>query len=184
MMGSNGRALLRGFAPRGRGVAWRHAGRRAGLGWTAVAISMICAVAMGAGATGASASQAAARAARTLSLQESGQLRLTSKKGFTLNERGSASGAISGPIYIHLRLVSDSRVTAEVNMYPSGGSLSGSGSASYRVEGAVARFSGTLSISRGSGKYARARASGLRFSGTIRRRDDAVAVALSGPLSY
>lgn len=122
--------------------------------------------------------------AHTLSLNESGQLRLTSKKGFTLNERGSASGTISGTIYIHLYLVSQSRVTAEVNIYPHGGSLSGSGSASYRVEGAVARFSGTFSVTRGSGKYSRARASGLRFSGTIRRRDDAVAVDLSGPLSY
>lgn len=125
-----------------------------------------------------------AHAARTLTLSESGQLRLTSKKGFTLNERGSASGTISGAIYIHLHLVSQSRVMAEVNIYPRGGSLSGSGSASYRVEGAVARFSGTLSITRGSGKYAHARASGLGFTGTIRRRDDAVAVRLNGRLSY
>jgi hypothetical protein len=119
-----------------------------------------------------------------VSLSESGRLRLTSKKGFTLNERGLASGTISGSIYIHLHLVSQSRVTAEVNIYPRGGSLSGSGSAAYRVEGGHASFSGTLSITRGSGKYARARASGLRFTGTIQRRDDSVSVQLSGRLSY
>lgn len=122
--------------------------------------------------------------ARTVSLNEAGRLRLTSKKGFTLNERGPASGTISGTIYIHLHLVSNSRVTAEVNIYPQGGSLTGSGSASYRVEGGYAVFSGTLAITRGSGKYARAHASSLRFTGKIQRRDDSVSVQLSGPLSY
>jgi hypothetical protein len=127
---------------------------------------------------------ARAKLARTVSLSENGRLRLTSKKGFTLNERGTASGTISGSIYIHLHLVSDTRVTAEVNIYPRGGSLSGSGSASYHVIGGFAAFTGTLSITHGSGKYAHARSSGLRFTGTIQRRDDSVAVQLSGRLSY
>jgi hypothetical protein len=125
-----------------------------------------------------------AQAARTVSLHESGRLQLTSKKGFTLNERGSTSGTISGSMYIHLNLASPTKVTAEVNIYPRGGSLTGKGSAGYRVEGGVASFSGTLSITRGTGTYARARASSLRFTGTIQRRNDAVSVQLSGPLSY
>jgi hypothetical protein len=137
-----------------------------------------------AGATGEARHHAMAKLARTVSLSESGRLRLTSKKGFTLNERGSASGTIAGSIYIHLHLVSDTKVTAEVNIYPREGSLTGSGSATYHVVGGYAAFSGTLSITRGSGKYARARASGLRFTGTIQRRDDSVSVRLSGPLSY
>jgi hypothetical protein len=137
-----------------------------------------------AGARGVAWPSAIAKLARTVSLSESGRLRLTSKKGFTLNERGSASGTIAGSIYIHLHLVSSSKVTAEVNIYPRGGSLTGSGSASYHVVGGYAAFSGTLSVTRGSGKYARARASGLRFTGTIQRRDDSVSVQLSGPLSY
>lgn len=142
---------------------------------------------LGGGAAGiadAARPPAVARLARTVSLNESGRLRLTSKKGFTLNERGSASGTIAGSIYIHLHLVSDTRVTAEVNIYPRGGSLTGNGSASYHVVGGYAAFTGTLSITRGSGKYARARASRLRFTGTIQRRDDSVSVRLSGPLSY
>lgn len=137
-----------------------------------------------AGAKGVVQGRAVAKLARTVSLSEIGRLRLTSKKGFTLNERGSASGTITGPIYIHLHLVSNTKVTAEVNIYPREGSLTGSGSASYHVVGGYAAFTGTLSITRGSGKYARARASGLRFTGTIQRRDDSVSVHLSGPLSY
>jgi hypothetical protein len=131
----------------------------------------------------AGAAEPVAHASRTVNLNESGRLQLTSKSGFTLNERGSASGTITGSIYIHLHLVSSSRVTAEVSIFPSNGSLSGTGSASYHVNGGTAAFSGTLAITRGTGKYAQARASSLAFSGTIQRRNDAVTVRLSGPLS-
>ncbi len=118
-----------------------------------------------------------------MSLKEAGHLRLTSRHGFTLNEQGTVAGTIKGTIYIHLHLVSSNRVTAEVNIYPRGGSLSGHGSASYRVIGSFATFTGSLSVTRGSGSYARARASSLRFIGAIQRRTDAVAVQLSGPLT-
>ncbi|HEY3667522.1 MAG TPA: hypothetical protein VGL19_16055 [Polyangiaceae bacterium] len=132
----------------------------------------------------AGAAAPTASAARTVSLNESGRLHLTSKKGFTLNEQGSGSGTITGTIYIHLHLTSTNKVTAEVSIYPSGGSLSGNGSATYRVEGGYAVFAGTLAITRGSGKYAHAHASALRFTGQIQRRNDAVSVQLSGPLSF
>jgi hypothetical protein len=138
------------------------------------------------GAT-AAASRPAARASRTVALNETGQLHRTGSSAPTLNqplnEEGTAAGTICGPIYIHLHIVSNSRVTAEVNIYPRGGSLSGHGSASYHVNGAYAVFSGSLTVTRGTGSYAHARASSLRFTGTIQRRSDAVAVQLSGPLS-
>jgi hypothetical protein len=124
-----------------------------------------------------------ASASRTLSLSETGHLRLTSRHGFTLNEKGSATGTIRGTIYIHLHIVATNRVTAEVNIYPSGGSLTGYAHASYHVAGPTAGFSGTMSIARGTGRYGRARGSGLRFYGTIRRSDDAVTVYLSGRMS-
>src|ERR1700689_2998929 len=92
---------------------------------------------MAAAFAGAPACVAArARATRTYSLSETGHLHRTSGRGITinqdLNEQGSASGTIPGTIYIHLRVVSTNRVTAEVNIYPSGGSITGSAGASYR----------------------------------------------------
>jgi hypothetical protein len=121
-----------------------------------------------------------ALAARTLTLNETGSLHLTSKHGFTLNEQGSASGSIRGTIYVHLTIVSTSRVSAEVNIYPSGGSITGSGTASYRRGSTTADFSGSLSIANGTGGYAHAHGSGLSFSGTIARSNDAVTVHVSG----
>jgi hypothetical protein len=156
---------------------------RAGRAARASMCAVVFAGTLCAGATGA-VPIPAARVARTISLSETAQLHLTSKHGFTLNEQGSAAGTITGTMYIHLHVANNhGGVTAEVNIYPHGGFLSGSGSANYQVEGADAVFSGSLSITHGSGSYAGARASGLRFSGRIQRRNDAVSVKLSGSLS-
>lgn len=125
-----------------------------------------------------------ALAARTISLNETGHLRLTSKHNYTLNEQGFASGTASGAIYVHLTAVSSSRVRAEVNIYPHGGSLTGSGSGSFRRSGSTASFSGSMSIVRGTGSYARAHGSGLSFSGTIHEsNNDAIIVHVSGRVS-
>jgi hypothetical protein len=137
------------------------------------------------GVLGLGSSVAAARvfAARTITLNESGRIHLTSHRGFTLNEQGSASGTIRGTIYLHLKIVSTNRVTAEVNIYPSGGSLTGHASASYHVIGPTAHFSGSMEVVRGTGHFAHAHGSGLAFYGTIKRSNDAVTVYLSGRMS-
>jgi hypothetical protein len=119
-------------------------------------------------------------AAKTTNLNESGDLHLTSRHGFTLNEQGRASGTVAGPIYVHLKIVSSKRVTAEVNIYPKASSISGYGSASYRRAGATGYFSGSLSINHGTGSYSHAQGSGLSFSGTIRRSDYAITVHVRG----
>jgi hypothetical protein len=140
---------------------------------------------LGTGIAGAAGSLGSpfARAAKTISLSETGRLHRTSHSGLKLNEQGTTSGTIKGTMYIHLDVVSPNRVTAEVNIYPSGGSLTGTGSADYRVNGGTASFNGTLSIDRGSGSYAGAHGSGLSFSGTIQRLSGAVTVHLSGKMS-
>ncbi len=168
----------------GSNLYGRFSGRRAGrLGLLAALAAAMFGGFLSHGESRA-ATRPEARAARTFTLSESGRLRLTSHHGFTLNEQGSATGTIHGTIYIHLHVVSTNRVTAEVNIYPSGGgSLTGMASASYHPSGAVASFSGTMSIVRGSGHYAHARGSGLSFSGTIQRSNDAVTVRVSGRMS-
>jgi hypothetical protein len=130
------------------------------------------------------ASGATAHAARTITLSDSGKLHLTSHHTTHLNFQGTASGTIRGTIYIHLNVTSPSRVSAEVSIYPSNGSLTGVSTANYRANGGQATFSGTMSIKRGSGTYAHAHASALSFSGTIQRSNDATTVHVSGPLSY
>jgi hypothetical protein len=149
----------------------------------AVAATVSLAASLASGTLALSTSQAraaVASGARVLSLNENGSLHLTSKHGFTLNEKGLASGTVRGTIYVHLSIVSSSRVTAELNIYPSGGSITARGSASYHKERTRASFSGSIAIERGTGSYAHARGSGLSFSGTIARSNDAVTVHVAG----
>ena len=157
------------------------AGRRRILGACgAVALCSLPSFGLGGSALAASPR---GRAGRTISLSETGRLHLTSHRGLTLNEAGQASGTVAGKIYIHLKIASTNRVTAEVNIYPSGGSLTGYAQASYHVAGPVAKFSGSMSVTRGAGSYAHAHGSNLAFSGTIERSNDSVSVRLSGHLS-
>jgi hypothetical protein len=147
----------------------------------ATAVSLATGWASGALAPSTSAAHSPiASDAKALSLNENGDLRLTSKQGFTLNERGLASGTVKGTIYVHLKIVSSNRVTAELSIYPNGGSITAQGSASYHEESVLARFSGSISIERGTGSYAHARGSGLSFSGTIQRSNDSVTVHVAG----
>jgi hypothetical protein len=130
------------------------------------------------------AAHTSARAARTITLIENGRLHLTSKHNFTLNEAGSASGTAAGAIYVHLTAVSSTRVTAEVNIFPRGGSLSCYGAGSYRRSGSTVEFLGSMSISRGTGRYSHIHGAGLRFSGSIAESDrDAITVRVSGRVS-
>ena len=125
-----------------------------------------------------------AHASRTISLNETGRLHLTSKHNFTLNEQGSATGTVTGTIYVHLTAVSSTRVTAEVNIYAHGASFSGNGNASYHRGKTTAGFAGSMSINRGTGSYAHVHGSGLSFSGTIAESsNDAITVHVNGRVS-
>jgi hypothetical protein len=163
--------------PRGASTYFRSGARVLAL--VAVLVALV-AVAF---ASTASSRADSAHAAGTLSLNETGHLHLTSHHGFTLNEQGTTSGTVSGSIYIHLNITSTNRVTAEVNIYPSGSSITGSATASYHPSGGVASFNGTMTILRGTGRYRGARGSGLSFTGTVQRVNDAVTVHVSGRMS-
>jgi hypothetical protein len=131
----------------------------------------------------AGAAGATAGAARTVSLNDTAHLHRTSSHGFNLYESGSASGTLGGSISLHLDVVSTNRVTAQITVHPSGGSISGTASGSYRNNGSTASFSGTMTVTSGTGSYSHAHGSGLSFSGTIQRSNDAVTVHVSGHFS-
>ncbi|HTA13797.1 MAG TPA: autotransporter [Solirubrobacteraceae bacterium] len=149
----------------------------------ALALGVGAAVAaFGPGAAVAAAPQA--KAARTLTLNDSASLHLQNKKGLELKESGSAKGTLPGTLYLQLDVTSTRSVTAKVQVYPKGGSISGNAKASYSVAGSTASFKGTLAITKGTGAYSKAKASALSFSGTIQRSNDAVTVHVSGKMSY
>jgi hypothetical protein len=132
---------------------------------------------------GVSARQDRAHASRTLTLNETGHLKLISRHGLTLVERGSATGTYAASVEVHLTLVSSTRATAQITVSRSGGSITGSGSAAYHNGHSQATFSGAISISHGTGSYSHAHGSGMHISGTLNRSNDAITVHLSGSVS-
>jgi hypothetical protein len=146
-------------------------------------LALAAAAAVGTGAAGAAGPSA--KAASTLNLSDSANLQLNNHKGVELKESGNAKGNLTGKIYIQLRLASSRMVTAKIQVYPSGGSISASAAANYRVvTSSSASFAGTLNITGGSGRYSKAKGSRLSFSGTVHRPSDSVSVHVSGKISY
>ncbi len=139
------------------------------------------ALALAAGTAGAARPEA--HAARTVTLNDSGNLHKTSKKGFNLYESGNASGTVSGSITLHLDVTGTNHFTAELSVHPRGSSINGKASGSYRTNGGTESFSGTLSVTSGSGSYSGAHGGGISFSGTLNRANDSVSVHVNGKFS-
>ncbi len=153
--------------------------RRLAVGGTLAAAAGTMALAVG--VTGASGSPA--HAAKTITLNDSGHLHKTSSKGFNLYESGQATGSIGGTVTLSLDVVSTTHVKAELTVHARGGTMTGTASGSYHNLGATASFTGTLSITHGTGSYSHAHGSGISFSGTIQRASGAVTVRVDGSLS-
>jgi hypothetical protein len=123
-----------------------------------------------------------AHAARTLNVTDEAHLHLTGTSGELLEEEGPATGALPGKV--RARFAIGASVTGYFTFYPrGGGSISGYGSARLRSIGAYASFGGTMSVSRGTGRYAHAHGSG-GFYGSVNRHSNAVVVQTTGKLSY
>jgi hypothetical protein len=131
---------------------------------------------------GAQASSDRARAARTLNVSDEAHLHLASTQGEALFEEGPATGALPGTVKV--RLTVGATVSGSFTIYPrGGGSITGRGSAQLHSTGAYASFGGSMTVSRGTGRYAHAHGHG-GFYGTVNRRTDALVVQTTGRLTY
>ncbi len=119
--------------------------------------------------------------ARALSVDDTGHLHLLKAFGSVLLEEGSAGGTLPGVAKV--RLVVGSTVIASFTIQTKHGTIYGSGRAALHSSGRYTSFGGTLSVSRGTGSYARAHGSG-RLYGVIDRRTSSLTVQTVGTLSY
>jgi hypothetical protein len=131
------------------------------LGSTATRLLVaVCVVGAMALATGLSAQASAARshvearAAKTVSLAETGHLKLEPKmeRGSAIGERGQGTGTYNAPVEAYLTFHAH-YLTVEVTVYPKGGSISGYAQAEYHTSGGVGSFKGTLRVTHGTGTY-------------------------------
>lgn len=144
----------------------------------------VAAVALGASASG-NASHPDAHAARTVQIQEHARLKFTSERGSTLIERGNAYGTYTATMIADLTIHSKS-VTATVTIYPHGGTITGSATASYKIIKNLGYFGGTMNLGHGTGKYSHIVEVGhkpLGISGVINRENFEVEVKANGEAS-
>lgn len=160
--------------PPGALTARRRAGRAG-----AVALATAVAAALCVAPTGAA--RARARAAGSVSVNDTGHLRLVKSFGSVLIEQGSVSGTLPG--YAKVRMNVGQVVTATFSIATRQGTIYGSGRATLHSSGRYASFGGSLSVSHGSGRYARAHGHGNLY-GVIDRRTDALTVQTLGRLGY
>jgi hypothetical protein len=127
------------------------------------------------------ASSAPARSAHTTSVDDTGHLRLLNASGAILNEQGPVSGTLPGRVKV--RLVVRASVTASFTIEARGGSILGHGSAVLHSSREYSSFGGSLSVDRGTGRYAHASGAGQLY-GVIDRGNDALTVQTVGRLRY
>jgi hypothetical protein len=168
------------------GSVWKRASAR---------ISLICALmafgaAVGAADPGAATSRTVntrnvptAVAARALSVNETAQLHLVSHHRGILNEEGKSAGTPGGLLRVSLK-ISYTEATITFTQSPSGGTLSGEGKASFYARGSIAHFTGSVSITRGTGRYAHASAKSLHIQGTFQRSNYALSLKVNGKMYY
>lgn len=123
-------------------------------------------------------------AARELMLHESGNLHLASHHHEQIVETGHGTGTLSGNITVKMTLAF-SHASVTFTAYPSnGGTVVGYGEGTIYAGGKTARFTGSATISGGSGRYAHASGRNIRLEGTLQRRTFALYVKVEGKMRY
>jgi hypothetical protein len=122
-----------------------------------------------------------ARTARALKATDTAHLRYISASGSLLFEEGRASGTLPGSMRVHFSI--GATMKGSFTIYAKGGSISGHGSATPHGSGIYESFAGSLTVTRGSGRYVHARGQ-ARLYGTFNRNSYALLVQTVGTLHY
>jgi hypothetical protein len=123
----------------------------------------------------------AASAVRTISLSDHASLRVIRKSTTVDEAHGQASGTLPGNLTVHITVDSADRMTASFTSRSRAGSLSGSGSATYRISGNILDYSGTARVSNGGGALAHAVGS-LQIKGSLNRLRGSMSMTITGTL--
>ena len=119
--------------------------------------------------------------AHTLRGTETGHLRLRRASGSLLYEEGPASGPLRGHMVARLDL--GATFSGSFFVYTREGSIAGHGTASPHGSGRYKSFAGTLVLTGGTGRYARARGHAGLY-GTFDQRTDDLVIQTTGSFTY
>lgn len=125
-----------------------------------------------------------ARAAHTMTVKDEGNLHFVKSSGSTLIDEGHATGTLPATVRIHFVYNGNPIVSSHIYIYSSPGTilLSATGRLSSPTNPNPS-FSGTFTITGGSGRYAHARGGGKLY-GVYHRRSYGMLVQTQGTLRY
>jgi hypothetical protein len=153
---------------------------------TSMWVLLISVLTLGAGgmtsAAGAQRAAPATTASSELTLSETMRATRVGPPGHAFNEKGQASGTLAGSVAAHVETIASTSGQATITLYLSKGTISGRAPTHGHVIGATAYFEGSMSITGGSGRYAHASGTGLKFKGTINRQNFHVTAQLHGTI--
>lgn len=122
-----------------------------------------------------------ASAAKLVRVDDSAQMRLVTKNGTVLKERGEAGGSLElSPILCTFYDINSEHGTATVTGYVHGSALYGRSAITAYTAGDISHFEGAMTITGGTGAYAHASGQRLMFKGTINRHDFHVSAEIKG----
>ncbi|HEY4810366.1 MAG TPA: hypothetical protein VIH71_04840 [Solirubrobacteraceae bacterium] len=147
----------------------------------ALTVTSCLAIAAQSGRAHAYAPSERAHAAHVLKASDTAHLHYVSASGALLFDEGRATGTLPGRMRVHLNL--GTTFTGSFTIYASGGSIEGRGSAAPHGSGTYESFSGTLTVTGGTGRYVHARGRG-RLYGTFDRENYALVIETTGSLTY
>jgi hypothetical protein len=120
------------------------------------------------------------QAARALSVNDTAHLK-RKNSGSLILEEGQATGALPGSVKASFEL--GPTVKAVVTISTRSGTLTGRCSAVLHSTGVYASFAGTITVTKGTGRYAKAHGNG-GFYGVVNRHNYELTVQTTGHLSY
>lgn len=142
--------------------------------WLALLTGALVAIVGVAPSAGAPARTARGRpvavAAKVVAFNINANLHPLGRPGHILNEQGTFSGSQSGTIEIRFTSVTHTSGEATFAAYSSqGGSVSGRATTNGHVVGAIVYFTGSMTITGGTGRWAHASGRDLGFNGMVDR---------------
>lgn len=119
--------------------------------------------------------------ARTLKATDTAKLHKVSASGSLLFEEGTATGTLPGKMRASVNV--GATISGSFTFYLHGGTIKGHGEATPHGEGTYESFAGTVTVTRGTGRYAHARGQ-TKLYGTFDRSNYALVIQTAGTLSY
>ncbi len=127
------------------------------------------------------AGSAIAHSARVLKARDTAHLHYVHTSGSLLIDEGSASGTLPGRMRANVNV--GATLSGTFTMYLHGGTITGHGSATPHGSGRYESYSGSLTVTGGTGKYRHAHGHAGLY-GSFDRESYALVVQTTGTLNY